>query len=168
LIGIDKNVGNGDNIVTKDEYARASGGITGGGLTRTRVNGKGDVTESHVVWRHTRGMPSLTGALLYQNVLYVVRNAIVSTFDPETGKLESRQRIMSALGDYYASPVAGDGKIYLVSLEGKVTVLKAGTDWQILSTGDLGERVIATPAITDGRVYVRTETVLYCFGSMKQ
>jgi outer membrane protein assembly factor BamB len=109
-------------------------------------------------------MPSLTGALLYQNVLYVVRNAIVTTFDPENGQLLRRERIRTALGDYYASPVAGDGKIYLANLEGKITVLKAGTDWQILSSGDLGEQVIATPAIADGRIYIRTEATLYCFG----
>ena len=62
-------------------------------------------------------MPGLSGALLYRNLLYVVRKAIVSTFDPETGKLLGRERIMTALGEYYASPVAGDGKIYLVSLD---------------------------------------------------
>lgn len=60
--GIDKNVGRGD----------------GGGLIRTRLGGRGDVTESRVAWRYTKGMPSLAGALLYQNVLYVVRNAIIT------------------------------------------------------------------------------------------
>lgn len=164
LIGIDRNAGNGDDIVTKEEYTKVSGGIIGGGLTRTRVDGRGDVSETHVVWRHTQGMPSIAGALLYKDVLYVVRNAIVSTFDPETGKRLRRERLMAALGDYYASPVAGDGKIYLASLEGKVTVLKAGADWQVVSTGDLGEQVIATPAIADGRVYFRTDGRLYGFG----
>jgi len=170
LIGIDRNTGNGDHIVTREEYAQASSGIDGGGLTRTRidVDGKGDVSSSHVVWRHAKGMPGLSGALLYEDVLYVVRNAIVSTFDPETGKLLRQERLMGALGEYYASPVAGDGKIYLVSLEGKTTVLKAGSDWQVLSTGDLGEQVIATPAIAGGRVYIRTEGMLYGFGTGKR
>jgi outer membrane protein assembly factor BamB len=72
--------------------------------------------------------------------------------------------VKDALGEYYASPVAGDGKIYLASLDGKVSVLKAGADWEVLSTFDLGEPVIATPAIADGRVFVRTETALYAFG----
>jgi outer membrane protein assembly factor BamB len=164
LIGIDRNIGDGDGIVTRQEYAQAASGVIGGGLARTRVDGEGDVSATHVVWRQTRGMPSLTGALLYQDVLYVVRNAIVSTFDPETGQRLRRERIRRAVGEYYASPVAGDGKIYLVSLDGKVTVLRAGTDWEVLSTADLGEQVIATPAIANGRVYVRTEGTLYCFG----
>jgi outer membrane protein assembly factor BamB len=97
-------------------------------------------------------------------VLYVVRNAIVSTFDPTTGELLRRERIRSAIGDYYASPVAGDGKIYLASLDGKLSVLRAGRDWEVLSTSDLGEQIIATPAIADARVFVRTDRSLYCFG----
>jgi outer membrane protein assembly factor BamB len=167
LIGIDRNLGNNDGIVTREEYDTASSGVIGGGLTRTKVDGQGDVSTSHILWRHTRGMPSLAGALLYDDVLYVVRKAIVSTFDPETGKLLGQKRIMTALGEYYASPVAGDGKIYLVNLEGKTTVLKSGVDWEPLSTGDLGEQVIATPAIANGRIYIRTEGTLYGFGEGK-
>jgi outer membrane protein assembly factor BamB len=167
LIGIDKNVGNGDNIVTREEYAKASSDVIGGGLSRIRVNGKGDVSEHNIVWRNVKGMPQLAGALLYQRVLYVVRDAIIMTFDPETGEMLRRERIRNALGEYYASPVAGDGKIYMVSLEGKVTVLRAGKDWQILSMGDLGEQVIATPAIADGHVFIRTDRTLYCFGTIK-
>ena len=82
LIGIDRNLGNDDGIVTREEYALTSRDDRGGGLARTRVDGRGNVSETHVVWRHMKGMPSLAGALLYQDVLNVVRNAIVSTFDP--------------------------------------------------------------------------------------
>jgi outer membrane protein assembly factor BamB len=161
-------VGNGDGVVTAEEYRIAGRGIEGGGLTRTRVGGRGDVGASHVLWRFTKGMPSLAGALLYQEVLYVVRSGVVSTFDPGTGRLLRQERIKEALGDYYASPVAGDGKIYLVNLEGQITVLKAGTDWQAISSGDLQEQVIATPAISDGRIYIRTAGMLYCFGTRRQ
>jgi outer membrane protein assembly factor BamB len=131
------------------------------------MGGKGDVSESHVAWRHTKGTETLAGALLYQNILYIIKNGIVSTFEPESGKLLRQERVKNALGDYYASPVAADGKIYLVNQEGKVTVLKAGADWQILSTGDLGEQVIATPAIADGHIYFRTDGTLFCFGAKK-
>jgi outer membrane protein assembly factor BamB len=164
LIGMDRHVGNGDGIVTREEYALASNSVVGGGLTRVRLGGEGDLSSSAVVWRHTKGMPSLSGALLYRGVLYVIRNAIVSTFDPETGELLRRERVRRAVGDYYASPVAGDGKIYLASLDGKVSVLRAGRDWEVLSVHDLGEQIIATPALADGRVYVRTKSTLHCFG----
>ncbi len=167
LIGIDRYVGNGDGIVTAEEYLKASTMARGGGLTRTRVGGIGDVSNSHVIWRFSKGMPSLAGPLLYQGVLYVVRNGIVSTFNAESGSLQRQERLKDAMGDYYASPVAGDGKIYLVSLEGKVTVLKAGADWKVLSTGDLDEQVIATPAIADSRIYIRTAGELYCFAAGK-
>jgi outer membrane protein assembly factor BamB len=166
FIGIDREIGNGDGMVDSEEYSRLSTDITGGGLTRTRVTGKGDVSQTHIAWRHTRSMPSMAGALLYQDVLYVVRKAVVTTFDPNTGELLRRERLRHALGEYYASPVAGDGKIYLVSLDGKTSVLRAGSEWQILATGDLGEQVIATPAIAEGRVFIRTESTFYCFGTL--
>ncbi len=165
LIGIDQNAGDGDGIVTAEEYSKVSGPLNGGGLTSTRVDGSGDVSKSHVNWRFIKGMPSLAGALLYQGVLYVVRSGIVTTFDPASGKLLRQERLMDAVGDYYASPVAGDGKIYLASLDGKVTVLKAGTDWKVLSTADLDEQLIATPAIADSRIYIRTAGKLLCFAA---
>jgi outer membrane protein assembly factor BamB len=164
LIGVDRNIGNDDGFVTLEEYSLASTGVVGGGLARVRLGGEGDQSSSAVVWRHTKGMPSLSGALLYEDVVYVVRNAIVSTFDPETGELLRQERVRRAVGDYYASPVAGDGKIYLVSRAGRASVLRAGRDWEVLSVHDLGEQVIATPALADGRVYVRTEGTLHCFG----
>lgn len=92
-----------------------------------------------------------------------MRNAIVSTFDPETGSLLRQERLKDALGEYYASPVAGDGKVYLASMNGKLSVLKAGWDWQVLSKGELGETIVATPAISNGRIFVRTEGTLYVF-----
>ncbi|MGH9935290.1 MAG: PQQ-binding-like beta-propeller repeat protein, partial [Blastocatellia bacterium] len=168
LKSIDKNLGNGDGVVTEEEYAKASTDeSSGGGLVRTRIGGRGDVS-GNVAWRYTKGMPSLTGALLYQNALYVIRSGILSVFDPETGRLLRQERIKNAPGDYYASPVAADDKIYLANLEGRVTVLKAGADAQVVSTGDLGEQIVATPAIAGGRVYFRTEGTLFCFGTRKR
>jgi outer membrane protein assembly factor BamB len=167
LISIDKKLGDGDREITEEEYQKAEK-VNGGGLVRTHLDGTGDVSESHVVWRYTKGTGPLAGALLYQNILYLIKGGIVSTFDPESGKLLRQERVEHALGDYYASPVAADGKIYLVNQEGKVTVLKAGADWQILSTGDLGEQVIATPAIADSQIYFRTDGTLFCFGAKKQ
>jgi outer membrane protein assembly factor BamB len=164
FVSLDKNLGNGDGVVTSEEYGRASGDVLGGGLTRTRVTGKGDTTETHVLWRHLKGMPSLSGALLYDNLLYVVNKAIILTFDPETGEMLERVRVREALGEYYASPVAADGKIYLVNLDGIVSILRAGREWGVLSVGDLEEQTIATPAIADSRIFIRTQKTLYCFG----
>ena len=165
LRGIDLHSGNGDGLVTAEEYARATS-LQDGAMYRVRLGGKGDVAATHVIWRQTRGLPLIPSPLVYENLLYTVRRGIVATFNVESGKLlrEERLRLRQALGEFDASPVAGDGKIYLVSQEGVVSVLKAGAGWQVLSTADLGERAEATPAIAGGRVYIRSEHTLYCFG----
>src|SRR5262245_31091321 len=164
LKGIDKNAGNRDQIVTAKEYNDNSYGGNAGGLSRTKIGGEGNIGTTHVLWRNTKGMPSITAALLLNNVLYVIRDGIFSTYDPETGGLLKQQRPEEASGNYYASPVAGDGKIYLVSLNGKVSVIQAGTEWKILSTGDLGEEVIATQAIANEKIFIGSQQTLICFG----
>ena len=60
--------------------------------------------------------------------------------------------------------MAGDGKVYTISLEGKVSVIRAGAEWDVLGTNDLGEEALATPAIAEDRIYVRTRDRLHCFG----
>jgi outer membrane protein assembly factor BamB len=69
------------------------------------------------------------------------------------------------LGNYFASPVAVDDKVYLLSEEGKAVVVQAGLDWKQLSVSDLREPCMATPALVDGQVFVRTANSLYCFGA---
>ena len=102
----------------------------------------------------------------YQDVIYLVRDGgIITTVDPSTGRLLKEGRAKEALGQYFASPVAADGKVYLASSEGKVTVLRAGAQWEVLGVSDFGDEIHATPALADGRVYVRTRGALYCFGS---
>jgi outer membrane protein assembly factor BamB len=163
---IDKHIGNDDGVVTAEEWDRAfNPSQPAGGLVRTRLGGKGDVSATHVVWRVSKGLPYVTAPLLYDHILYVIRNGgILSTFDPETGKLLREARLKDAIGEYYAQPVAADGKIYFVNKDGKVTVIRPGENWEQLWTGDLEEQVIATPAIAGSRIYLRTQGTLYCFG----
>lgn len=163
---VDKVSGNGDGELTEDEWNKAfNPAEPGGGLVRTRLGGKGDVTKTHVGWRYTKGLPYVTAPVLYDGVLYVIRNGgILATFNPETGQLLGESRLKDGIGDYYAQPVAGDGKIYFINHEGKISVIKAGEKWELLSSGDLDEKVIATPAISNRRIYVRTDGTLYCFG----
>jgi hypothetical protein len=74
---------------------------------------------------------------------------------------------MHALDEYYASPVAGDGKVYMISRNGGVSVLAAGAQWVLAASGDMGEEVYATPAIADGHIWVRTASALYDFAEGK-
>jgi outer membrane protein assembly factor BamB len=166
---LDKHVGNNDGVITDEEYNRAYNPEPApGGLVRTRLGGSGDVTDSHVVWRYRKGMPYVTAPLLYEGVLYVIRaGGILATFDPNSGTLLHEARLKDAIGDYYASPVAGDGKIYLVSEQGKITVVKPGAKWEVLTSSDLAEDVIATPAIANGDIYIRTASHLFSFGDAR-
>jgi outer membrane protein assembly factor BamB len=129
-----------------------------------RLGGQGDITETHVKWRYQKSLPDVPAVLAYQGVLYLIRNGgILQTLDPATGQLIKQGRL-PALDDYYASPVAGDGKVYMVSKQGAVSVLVGGADWKVVSTGDFKEEIFATPAIADGHIWIRTATAVYDFG----
>ncbi len=104
-------------------------------------------------------------ASAYRDVLYLVKDGgVLTSLDPQTGEVLKQGRLREALGRYWASPVAADGKVYLASETGMVTVLKASGDWEVLATNDLGDEVFATAAIEPGRIYFRTRGALYCFG----
>jgi len=129
-----------------------------------KLDGKGDVTDTHVVWRYQKSLPDVPAVLLYRGVLYLLRNGgIVQTLDPATGEMKKQGRLPNALDEYYASPVAGDGKVYMISRNGNVSVLEAGASWGVQASGEFGEEVFATPAIADGHIWVRTASALYDF-----
>ncbi len=129
-----------------------------------RLGGRGDVSDTHVLWRHRKSLPDVPSVLLYRDVLYLVKSGgIVTTLDPLTGEILRQGRLPDAIDDYYASPVAADGKVYMISREGKVSVIEAGRKWKVSASNELGEEVFATPAIADGRLYIRTAGALYCF-----
>jgi outer membrane protein assembly factor BamB len=133
-----------------------------------KLGGRGDVTNTHVLWRYDRSLPDVPGILYYRDALYLIRNGgILQTLEPSTGKVLKQGRLSHALDEYYTSPVAGDGKIYLISRDGNLTVLEAGGSWTIASTAAFGEDVFATPAIVDGTIFVRTATALYAFANPK-
>ena len=158
---------NNDGFIDREEHNFVRDSITSGyGITAVRVAGQGDITSSNVVWRVQKAFPSIPAPLLYHGVMYLMKEGgIVSSLDPATGKVFKQGRTPEALEEYYASPVAADGKIFVVSASGKLTVLKADPQWEILSTSDLGEEVWATPAIAGNNLYIRTRSALYSFGS---
>jgi outer membrane protein assembly factor BamB len=90
---------------------------------------------------------------------------VLTTLDATTGSVFRQDRVRNSSDNYYASPVAADGKIYLASHSGVVAVLRAGGGQELLATNRLEEEIFATPAIADGRLYIRTVSALYCFGT---
>ena len=133
-------------------------------LLAVRAGGRGDVTDTSIVWRMQKYLPNVPTPLLYQGVMYLVKDGgIVTSLDPKTGKILKQGRLTGALETYYSSPVGGAGKVYMISQGGKVSVLKAGAEWELLAVNDLDDECFATPAIVDNRLYIRTRNTLYCF-----
>ncbi len=134
------------------------------GMLAIRVGGRGDMTNTSVLWKYHRSVPQLPSPLLYRNVLYMVNDGgIVTTLQPKTGEAIAQGRLQGAIDRYYASPVAADNKVFLASEKGKVVVLKTDGSLVPVVVNDMGDDIYATPAIADGRIYVRTRSMLYCF-----
>ena len=127
-----------------------------------RLGGRGVVDESHVVWRVPTGAPYISSLLYYEGLIYMANgNGIVTAVDAETGQRVWQDRIG---GIFSASPLAGDGKVYLFSETGETVVLQAGRELHILQRNDLGERVVSSPAVSDGRIFIRTDEALIAVG----
>ncbi|MFN7948424.1 MAG: PQQ-binding-like beta-propeller repeat protein [Blastocatellia bacterium] len=135
------------------------------GLLSIKMGGQGDMTASAIRWKYQRPVPQVPSTLLYQGALFMVNDSgILISFDPATGNVIRQGRLKGAIDKYFASPVGADGKVWLVSQDGTVSVVQAKGEWEILSVNALGDEVFATPAIADGRLYIRTQGMLYCFG----
>lgn len=158
----------------------SDGIITAGEWNTTRELGRGDygtvavrpgsargrIDPASALWRFKKNLPYIPSPLYYRDIVYTVRTGgIVTSLNPATGTVLKEGRATGAPGEYYASPVAADGKLYLASEEGKLSVLKAGPQWEVTAVNDLGEEVHATPALAAGRVFVRTRSAIYCFGT---
>ena len=109
-------------------------------------------------------MPQVPSTLLYQGVLFMVNDSgILLSFDPATGNVLKQGRLKGAIDKYFASPVGADGKVWLVSQDGTVSVVTAKGDWEILPVNPLDDEVFATPVPADGQLFVRTRSALYNF-----
>jgi outer membrane protein assembly factor BamB len=126
--------------------------------------GDGEKKSAEIAWQHGRGVPECPSPLYHDGRVYLVKNAGIATcLDAKTGELAYQERIGSR-GPCYASPVVGDGKIYTASARGVITVFAVGDELKVLARNDLKERIMATPALVDGTIYVRTEKHLFAFG----
>ena len=155
-----------DGMLSPDEweYYRAALASRNGVLAIT-LGGSGDMTEKNVRWQYHRGVPQLPSPIVYGGMLYMVNDAgIMTTLNPETGEMLKQGRIPGAIDRYYSSPVAGDGKIYMTSEKGKIAVLSPDGNLDPIAVNDIGEDIYATPALADGRIYVRSRSTLFAFG----
>ncbi len=159
---------NGDGKLTPGDFEISKVRMAKGEnvLVAVKPGGKGELTESWVLWKQTRGLPYVPSPLFYNGRVFLVKDGgLVSSFDAKSGQAHYQQERIEAIGGYYASPVAADGRIYVASLNGRVTVLPAGGELpKILHQADFGERIAATPALVEQALYLRTATALFAFG----
>lgn len=128
-----------------------------------RPGGMGDVSATHVVWEQNKLVPFCASPVYAAGVVFTVKDGgIVSSLDAATGKALKQGRL-PASNEYYASPVAGDDKVFFANDEGQLTVIRAVGEWDVLHSADFEEPIYATPALVDGRIYLRTNGHLYCF-----
>ena len=140
--------------------------MAGGGsiIQAIRGGGTGDVTKTHMVWNlNTKAPSNMSSPLAVGDELFVVKKGgICSAFNLHTGKAFWEIKRLQNYGEYFASPVAGDGKIYVAGGNGFVVVLEEGPALNVLGKNDLGADLIATPAIADNRLYFRTKEKILC------
>ena len=128
-------------------------------LWAIRTDGQGDVSESHVVWRANRQVPTTPSPVLVDGKLYMVSDRGVATcLDKVTGETVWTSRMG---GNYSASPTFVDGRIYFCNEAGVTTVLKPGDEYEVLAENDLGERIMASPMFLDKNIVIRTAEHLY-------
>ncbi len=129
-----------------------------------RASAKGDInltdgktSNEHIAWSHMKIGNYMQTPLVYGPHLYCCRDSgILACYDAKTGKKQYRKRLASGVG-FTSSPVAGDNKIYFTSEEGDVFVIKTGSDYELLAKNTLGEICMSSPAISEGRLYFRTQ-----------
>jgi outer membrane protein assembly factor BamB len=133
------------------------------GVLAIKPGCRGDASQSHLAWRYDKFSPFCASPLFYDGRLFIVKDGgILTCLEAATGKAHKSGRVTGTT-NYYASPVAGDGKLYLLSQRGTLSVVSAADQWQVLHSAEFGEECFATPALLDGRIYLRTSGHLYCF-----
>ena len=132
-----------------------------------RPGGRGNVTRTHLAWTSPKGSPFVPSPILFGDQLYTVNDmaSIVTSFEAATGKVLWQGRLGVAQREgFSASPVAVDGKIFFTNDQGETFVLRAGPAFELLRTNRIGEATLASPALVDGRWYIRTDRSLFAIG----
>ena len=137
-------------------------------IMAVRGGGRGDVTETHVLWKHpTKHTDHIVSPFVLDDRMLLVKGGGISTvFETTKGRsLRKAKRIARKPSEYFASPVYGDEKIFVAGADGVVVVLKNSPDYEVLAENDLGDAIIGTPAIADGSLFFRTRESVICVGN---
>lgn len=134
-----------------------------------RVGGTGDMTDKSVLWRYYRSIPQLPSPLITNGVYYLLsdQGGLMTMISADKGELIEKNRVGEAGDAYFTAPVCGDGKVYLLSENGLLTVLAAGKELKPIHSANFDEPCYATPALVDDKIWLRTYGHLYCLGATK-
>jgi outer membrane protein assembly factor BamB len=128
---------------------------------------EGATANAGVAWSAARDGGYMCTPLVYKGLVYIVKyNGVLSVYDARTGEVKYQQRLAGATSAFTSSPIGADGKVYLASEEGHVFVLKAGPTFEVLAENDMGESVLATPAVSEGALLYRTQGHLMAIKSV--
>lgn len=162
-------------VFADDLFVVASGRQPERPIVVVKAGARGDVTPAKeasgsrfVAWSKTLRGPYMPSPLIYNNLLYVLtNNGVLDAYHLKTGAEIYRQRLEYLGNGYSASPVAADGKIYRSSEDGEILVVRAGRTFKHITTNSMGESLMATPALSEGVMYVRTTSTLFAIGKKR-
>lgn len=151
------------STVLGDGLVFTSGGWGGKETIKAfRLGGKGDLKETQLVWEQKKNMPKVPSMIYVKPFLFAITDGgVAACLKSDTGELVWQERIG---GNFSASPVAAEGRIYFIGDNGDTTVIEASPEFKVLAKNSLGEKVQASPAISHRRIFIRTEGTLYCLG----
>ena len=153
------------SMVYDGKYVFATGGYPERHTLAIRPGGRGNVTDTHIAWRTTRGAAYVPSPIISGRYLLMVADSgIASCFEARTGKRHWMERLP---GGHSPSPVSADGLVYFVSDQGVTTVIRPSETFKVIAKNELGEPVSASPAISQGHFFLRTHRHLYCIGANK-
>ncbi|MDP3069143.1 MAG: PQQ-binding-like beta-propeller repeat protein [Opitutaceae bacterium] len=158
--------GGGYSVVPRPVFAHGllfvGTGYNRADLLAIRADGEGDVTDTHIAWRTTKGAPLTPSVIVVGDELYAVADSGVATcFDAKTGTVHWQERLE---GNYSASPIHADGKLYFLSEEGVGTVLRASRTFETIAVNKIEERTLASYAVADGALFLRSAAHLFRIG----
>lgn len=154
-------VGNGKVYSSSGFPTAAAGKTYKPTLAAFKLGGSGDVTKSNLVWEQHKAVPMIPSMLLVDKLLYTItEDGTLRCLDEATGDEIFQEKLK---GNFYPSPVHADGRIYLLGIDGVTTVIEAGREFKKVATNELGgEKCQASPSISAGNLFIRTEKRLYC------
>jgi len=156
-----------DGFIVDQEWAESAAFLSKGehGIFALKPPGEGELSTNQVAWKHKKGVAPVSSPLFYRGRVYVVQDGgRLTCFQAKNGEKLFEQERLGVDGTYHASPIAANGHVYFCSTRGTVTVIAAGDTLAVKARNALGESIVATPAIADDKLYVRTENHLFAFG----